>query len=107
MSGSAFALHALLTAALYYLAARAEVTRSLWTRYPAALDRVALCPACAGFWIGGAVAAAGAAVEVLAWRLVPLLALTAIVTTPILWGAMAFGLHAPWTPEVPDAAPPP
>ena len=88
------ALHALLTAALYYLVARAEVTRFVWCWYPPKIDQIALCPACSGFWIGGAVAALGAATGTLAWSLVPPLALASIVTTPILWGAMTWGQTA-------------
>lgn len=91
---TAVGVHALLTVALYYLAARAAITEPLWSRYPAWLDRVARCPACAGFWIGAAVAAAGEAWGAWPWRLAPVLALSTIVTTPILWGAMAYGLNA-------------
>src|SRR5437660_11468689 len=40
----------------YYLAARAEITRPLWSRYGGALDRLARCPACSGFWLGMALA---------------------------------------------------
>jgi hypothetical protein len=37
---------------LYYLFARAEITRFLWRRYRGVLDRLARCPACSGWWIG-------------------------------------------------------
>lgn len=42
--------------ALYYLFARAEVTRPIWSRYRGRLDRLARCPACSGAWIGGLLA---------------------------------------------------
>lgn len=42
---------------LYYIGARAEVTRFAWERYPDRLDKLARCPACSGFWIGLAVGA--------------------------------------------------
>jgi hypothetical protein len=37
---------------VYYLFARAEITRFLWSRYPSWLDKLARCPACSGTWIG-------------------------------------------------------
>lgn len=37
---------------LYYLLARAEITKPIWSRYRGWLDRLARCPACSGFWIG-------------------------------------------------------
>lgn len=45
-------LYPLLTTALYYLFARAEVTRWLWSRYPAWLDGPVWCAACSGTWYG-------------------------------------------------------
>lgn len=51
-------LYAFLTAALYYLFARAMITKSLWSRYPAWLDYYTSCAACSGFLYGGAVALA-------------------------------------------------
>ena len=52
-------LYPLLTAALYYLGARAQITRPLWSRYPGWLDRFMLCSACSGFWYGAGVGALG------------------------------------------------
>ena len=43
---------ACLVAATYYVLARAEITRWIWSRYPAWLDRMALCPICMGFHLG-------------------------------------------------------
>jgi hypothetical protein len=49
---TALLIYPLLTAALYYLLARAEISRFLWSRYPPALDRFMACAACTGFWYG-------------------------------------------------------
>lgn len=45
-------LYALLTTALYYLAARAVITKFLWSRYPGWLDHYTMCAACSGFLYG-------------------------------------------------------
>lgn len=45
-------LYALLCGAGYYLLARALITRWLWSRYPAWLDKVMMCASCTGFWLG-------------------------------------------------------
>jgi len=49
-------LYPILCVTLYYLFARAEITRFLWKRYPKWIDHWALCPACSGTWYGAAVA---------------------------------------------------
>lgn len=38
------------TAGLYYLAARAGITRWLWSRYPRPVAVFINCAACSGFW---------------------------------------------------------
>lgn len=45
-------LYILVCVALYYLGARAKITKPLWSRYPAWLDELTLCAACSGFWYG-------------------------------------------------------
>jgi hypothetical protein len=45
-------LYAILCAAAYYLLARALITKVLWSRYPAWLDRLMMCSACTGTWLG-------------------------------------------------------
>ena len=50
--GEMVALYVLLCTALYYLLARAEITRPLWSRYTPGMQQLAGCPACLGFWIG-------------------------------------------------------
>lgn len=55
---TSLALYALLSTALYYLFARAMITKSLWSRYPAWLDYYTSCAACSGFLYGGTVALA-------------------------------------------------
>jgi hypothetical protein len=51
-------LYMLLTTALYYLGARAMITKPLWSRYPTWLDYYTMCAACSGFLYGVAVALA-------------------------------------------------
>lgn len=62
---------------LYYLFARAEVTRWAWSRYPRALDNLARCAACSGFWIGLG----------LSWWLAPPLQGRGFAWERHLWGA--------------------
>lgn len=50
------ALYALLTTAVYYLLAKAMITRWLWSKYPAWLDYYTSCAACSGFLYGVIVA---------------------------------------------------
>ena len=49
-------LYSLLTTALYYLFARAMITKPLWSRYPGWLDYYTTCAACSGFLYGVTVA---------------------------------------------------
>lgn len=51
-------LYAVLTTALYYLFARATITKPLWSRYPSWLDYYTMCAACSGFLYGAVVALA-------------------------------------------------
>jgi hypothetical protein len=51
-------LYSLLTTALYYLFARAMITKPLWSRYPPWLDYYTMCAACSGFAYGVVVALA-------------------------------------------------
>jgi hypothetical protein len=55
---STLGLYILLTTALYYLFARAMITKPLWSRYPRWLDYYTMCAACSGFLYGVAVALA-------------------------------------------------
>jgi len=45
-------LYPLLTVCAYYLGARAEITRFVWSRYPRRFDAFMSCAACSGFWYG-------------------------------------------------------
>lgn len=45
-------IYCLITTALYYLGAHAEITQFMWSRYPKWLEKLTLCPACEGFWTG-------------------------------------------------------
>jgi len=51
-----FGLYMGLSTALYYLGARAKVTRPLRRLYPDALADLMYCPACSTFWYGGILA---------------------------------------------------
>jgi hypothetical protein len=51
-------LYAITTTALYYLFARAMITKPLWSRYPRWLDYYTMCAACSGFLYGVVVALA-------------------------------------------------
>lgn len=82
-------VYALVTTTLYYLGARAVITRGLWSRYPGWLDRLTLCAACSGLWYGLAVGAWGA------WRGVPFAGLPGDRVDTVI----AIGLSsAAWTP---------
>lgn len=53
----ALILYPLLTASLWYLAARAMITEFLWSNYPRKLAVLVDCASCFGFWLGVGVAA--------------------------------------------------
>lgn len=77
------------TAALYYLGARAVITRFLWSRYPQRFDALMSCASCSGFWYGGICAAVGRCFHVpflgsTSWWTVPIAMLMSIVWTPII-----------------------
>lgn len=85
-------LYPLLTVALYYLFARAMITKPLWSRYPSWLDYYTMCAACSGFLYGGAVALAIGWTQDLSflglpgrfWATPVVAALCSLVWTPIL-----------------------
>lgn len=91
-------LFVLVTTALYYLFARAQITSWLWTRYPPFLDRLAKCPACSGWWLGLVVGIIAAAAEQrflgLSWDRVPLVGVWSSVPViglcSMVWTALGF-----------------
>jgi hypothetical protein len=91
-------LFILVTTSLYYLAARAEITQWLWSRYPPWLDRLARCPACAGFWLGLIVGVVAAYADQrflgLPWQRVPLVGVWSSVPLiglcSMFWTAIGF-----------------
>lgn len=110
-------LYALLTTAVYYLLAKAMITRWLWSRYPTWLDYYTSCAACSGFLYGGAVGLS------IGWTLdLPFLgldgrfwitpiaiALGSTVWTPILanlhvQALLTLGVPDPRTDSIEDAA---
>ena len=44
-------LYATIASAVYYLLARAEITRFFWSRYPAPVEKFITCAACSGAWL--------------------------------------------------------
>lgn len=106
-------LFALLSAAWFYLASRALITRWLWSRYPEPIGRFFDCAACSGFWYGLVLALAlGSSLHLTylgldltrayTW---PLVALASIVTTPIAAAIMqwALGLLGSAYTEMPNS----
>jgi hypothetical protein len=86
-----FVLYASLCTAAHYLLARAMITQFLWNRYPERVDRFFLCAACSGFWYGLIAGAIGGRLKLSflgldgqAWYTPPVVALCAMVWTPIL-----------------------
>lgn len=85
-------IYPLLTAALYYLMARAEITAPLWRRYPSWLDKFMNCAACAGFWYGAGAAVLGGWVLALPFLALParspytvaIVGLCSMVWTPVV-----------------------
>jgi len=85
-------LYALLTAAMYYLLARAMITKPLWSRYPRWLDYYTMCAACSGLLYGVVVALAIGWTQDLPfvgmpgryWLTPPLVGLCSMIWTPIL-----------------------
>lgn len=114
----------ILAESLYYLGARAEITRFLWSRYPRLLDRFMTCAACVGTWYGSLLALGagfglgwdfpGLPGDV--WYTSGVVGLLALFTTPILARAHIHALidlevgETPAlepTPETPAPRPPP
>lgn len=102
------AAYALVGAALFYLSARAVVTRWLWSRYPAWLDGLMSCASCSGFWfaIGLHAAVRWPFLGVTWYWSWPLIALAAVIWTPLVAAlhlrAMEYlGVPAPVDTEAP------
>lgn len=93
-------LFALVSAALYYLASRALITKWLWSRYPRWLAVFLDCSACTGTWFGVLLSI------IVGWPLKltylglnltepyvwPLVGLCSLVTTPIAAALMQLAL---------------
>ena len=90
-----FLLYPLLTTALYYLGARAALTRWLWSGYPNWLDSFMVCAACSGFWYGAAVAAFGEWAGIHGIVVTPWVPLTVITTglASMVWTPLFAWLH--------------
>ena len=84
-------LYPLLTCAAYYLGARAEITRFVWSRYPRRVDAFMACAACSGLWYGLAAGYLGVYLDVSFMGIPPdhwitplLVGFCSLVWTPIL-----------------------
>lgn len=86
---------------VYYLLARARITRWLWSRLDSvpAVGELLRCPACAGFWIGLGMSHAYAPMDHWCWGYAPC-ALFAVhcgvlgmVLTAVIFGLMRWGLN--------------
>ena len=105
--GQAAAL-ALMAPAVHWLAARAEITRPLWSRASGRLSKLLACPACSGWWIGLGLGLAG--VRPVAgrwWATTVASGLIAVVLTPVveavlLWGLERSAIEPPVDPNDPD-----
>jgi hypothetical protein len=95
-------LIALVATALFYLGSRAELTRALWSRYPARFASFMDCSACTGFWYGTVLAATVGCFGNMAYLGLdlnnpwswPIVGLASIVTTPIVAGLMQRGIDS-------------
>lgn len=92
-----FIVYVFMCSALFYLGSRAVITRWLWSRYPPKLASFMDCAACTGFWYGLILALTIGRWEHISYLghydgWTPLLiALSAIVWTPIGAGIMQWG----------------
>jgi len=95
-------LFSLLTTALHWLIARAEITRFAWSRAPRPIDRLLRCAGCSGFWLGGLVAGTGWAIPAAlyndsmrdAWTIHAAVgALLGVVVTPVVEAVLLWGLE--------------
>lgn len=94
-----FLSHVFGTVALFYLGSRATITSWLWSRYPRWLASFMDCAACSGFWYGLILALTVGRWEHISYfghydGVTPLLvALGAMVWTPIVGGLMQWGFE--------------
>lgn len=88
-------IYPLLTAALYYLLARAQISEFLWSRYPQSIDRFMACAACTGFWYGIGVAFIGWAYQLPFLALPPREPHTVIIVglCSMIWTPVVSWLH--------------
>lgn len=102
----------LLPTACWYLSSSAVITRWLWSRYPAWLDKLMYCAACSGFWWGLLISLAFSAVKLhpYPWYTAPIWGLIVLVTNPLVGALHKMALdrlgHAEEAEEAAPAAPP-
>jgi hypothetical protein len=92
-------VYPLLAAALYYLGARAKITKPIWQLWEDTwFSRFLECAACSGFWYGTITSSIGYALGwhlfgAHAWWTIPTTAIASIVTTPLLAAAHERAMH--------------
>jgi len=99
-----------LSASIHWLVARSEIAAPIWSRARGIVDKLLRCPACSGFWIGGALTFAGIHPlgGVTDWRDVAAGTLFGLFLTPVfeavlLWGLERTAIEVP----LPSTEPPP
>jgi uncharacterized membrane protein len=88
---------AIVGAATFYLGHRALITRWLWSRYPAWLDRFMGCAACLGTWVGlacggGFVADGRDLLGIAGWPVVLFSGAVGLVLTPVASAILLYAL---------------
>lgn len=86
-------LYVLITTALYYIGAWAEISKPLWSRYPKAIASFMACPVCVGFWYGALAGTGGwflglTFLGLEGWPQIPAAALGGLVWTPFSSSAL-------------------
>lgn len=95
-----------LSATIHWLIARAEISRPLWSRAPAFLDKLLRCPSCSGFWISGGLVFAGIRplspfVPIPLWLHALVGGLLGIVLTPVVQALHLWALERTTVAEEP------
>ena len=101
-------IYPLITAALFYLFARAVITEPIWSRFPKFLHELTQCPACAGAWYGLGCGWVGYYFGIpffgsMRWTAPFIIALMSLVWTPILVALHELAIRAVINVRIPIA----
>jgi hypothetical protein len=93
----------ILSATIHWLVARSEIAAPLWSRARGIVDKLLRCPACSGFWLGGALTFVGVhpLVGVTDWRDVAAGTLCGVFLTPVFEAVLLWGLERTAIGEAP------